>query len=270
MSVLQGARHASASRVAWRGATEVAEFAKSLLGVDSTHSATPRAIHVCSTVVGEDGMRRVIKIGPHSPKSMTDLFMLNLCRAHADVILTSGSILRSEPELTHKFCGPLPMQRVFSDYRAQVLGKTQPLRTVVLSRGANLPFSHPLWLDSEDCWLWTGSQTPSLQLPPHVRLVSSADTMKSLACQIIADGKTLSIETGPTVTSQFYGTDESIVSELWMSTFWGPAPDQGLCTDLALPKDSILFKSLTSTQPPTLVNEPSGTWAFQCFRVEPK
>ena len=57
-------------------------------------------LHVVATWFDGES-HRVIRITPRSPKSETDFFVLNLARARADAIITTGRILRDEPELEY-------------------------------------------------------------------------------------------------------------------------------------------------------------------------
>ena len=43
-----------------------------------------------------------IAIGPAAPSSATDRFVLGFARARSDAIVTTGAILRAEPDLVHE------------------------------------------------------------------------------------------------------------------------------------------------------------------------
>lgn len=65
-----------------------------------TNFKKTKVIHSMSTVLIDNDLYS-IKIGPKSPKSKDDFWALNFLRAFSDCILTTGKILRSEPDAFH-------------------------------------------------------------------------------------------------------------------------------------------------------------------------
>ena len=67
-------------------ASEVASRLRSLYG--TTELLRAGVVHVTAVARSAQGPLRVLKIDASSPKSESDFFVLNLCRARADAILT--------------------------------------------------------------------------------------------------------------------------------------------------------------------------------------
>jgi len=115
-------------------------------------------LHVAA-VAGEPPC--AIAIGPSSPASPMDRFVLGFARARADVILTTGAILRAEPELVHCYAEQALADAAFASWRRRVLGRAGPPALVVLSASGIIPDDHPALAAVERGFLWT---TPEGQL----------------------------------------------------------------------------------------------------------
>jgi riboflavin biosynthesis pyrimidine reductase len=248
--------------------SQVSEVERSLEALYGT--ATLRAsgvVHVTAAVRTSDDRLRVIRIGDDAPKSATDFFVLNLCRARCDAILTSAENLRREPRLHHDLQGP--SAAALAHYRRFVLGKAAPPLSAILTRSGDLPLTHAVWSDG----------TPKLVLSPNepdervrsalgdkVRFVALPQLDARRACSFLHDeGHALvSIEAGPTTASTLYG-DDSVVDELLLSLYEGPgaAPQGGL-----LPAESVLTSGLTCVAD-RVREEESGRWRFQRWLTSP-
>ena len=99
-------------------------------------------LHVTSVWEAPDGCWRSLRVGPGAPASESDAFVLALGRARADAIITSGAILRAEPELCHQEFARFPGAQA---WRSQRLGKPDPPKSVVLTRRPDLDLDHPLF-----------------------------------------------------------------------------------------------------------------------------
>jgi hypothetical protein len=122
-------------------------------------------VHV--TAVGRTTARReavgseratleTIAIGPHSPKSATDFFLLNLARARADAIVTTGKILRDEPAVEHRLQGADGEPAALAAWRRERLGKREPPCSVVLTTGREIDLFHPLFRSAPRVIILTG------------------------------------------------------------------------------------------------------------------
>lgn len=124
------------------GAAEAAaREIRALFGEDRT--THPGVLHVAAVWEAPDGRLLNLRIGPQTPKSDTDTFVLEWARARADAIVTTGRILRDERELQ---LGDERRERLgLAAWRRQVLGKVDPPSVLVLSRGEGLDFDHPVF-----------------------------------------------------------------------------------------------------------------------------
>ena len=103
------------------------------------------------------GPPRVLRIDENTPRSETDRFVLHLARARADAIVTSGSILRSEPQLSHEIGHDAGMKHELDAWRREVYGHANPPLSLVLTRGANLDLAHPFFADPVGKIVYTGA-----------------------------------------------------------------------------------------------------------------
>jgi riboflavin biosynthesis pyrimidine reductase len=102
-------------------------------------------VHVTS--VWAESSRRMItlRIGPETPPSETDSFVLNVARARADGIVTTGKTLREEKTVTHDLQGPGPVSQALTKWRLERLKKHEPPTSVVLTSGRQVDLEHPLF-----------------------------------------------------------------------------------------------------------------------------
>ena len=154
-----------------------------------------------------DALLRVIRIGPYSPPSPIDRFVLELARARVDAILVSGAVLRAEPEL------------VYAPNTHWIGAGKEPPVLLVLTRG-NLSRRHPVW-DSEVRPVVFCAR--ALDLPPHVEQALHPTPSPESAIRFLRndrDCRGVSIEAGPTVARALY--DGDAVDEVMLSLFEGP------------------------------------------------
>jgi riboflavin biosynthesis pyrimidine reductase len=223
---------------------------------------TPRGVvHVVSAARGADGRLHVLRIGPDAPKSSTDFFVLQLCRARADAVLTTAEILRAEPGLSLAFAGGRAAG--LAAYR-RALGKER-LSCVILTRTGDLPDEHPLWHDELDrLVLTTYESAPELRdrLAGRAEVLASSEPDPRMALAVLRGrGKPcVSVEAGPSTAGTLYGA-ATVIDELWLSRVELSAlrPEQ---LGGALPDDVSLFARLRLASEQTR-DEESGPWRFQ-------
>ncbi|MEM9553942.1 MAG: hypothetical protein AAGC60_06770 [Acidobacteriota bacterium] len=91
----------------------------------------------------------LLRTAAGAPRAAFDTFALGLARARADAILTTGEIVRHEPELRHGLDAlEVPGWRLgaaLESWRRETLGKAGPPLTLVLSSGRDLDLDHPLF-----------------------------------------------------------------------------------------------------------------------------
>jgi riboflavin biosynthesis pyrimidine reductase len=239
---------------------EVAALLHALYGV----SALARAgvVHVSSAVRAADGQLHVIKIGPAAPRSETDFFVLNLCRARADAIVTSAAILRSEPTLVLGLQGT--HAAALTRYRRDVLFRRAPPLGVILTRGGALPLEHPIWRDGTDKLVLTSPEAQAAladQLGSRAQVVGLAQLdARTATAWLQAQGHALlSVEAGPSTSGPLYRAP-SVVGELLLSVYEGELAKGSLGNPL--PADRLLFAGRTLLAD-TAREEESGRWRFQ-------
>lgn len=99
--------------------------------------------------------RVVIALGPTAPASETDRFVLGVARARADLVLTSGAILRAEPGLVHRFFDDPEQDRALQRWRRERLGRDRPPGLGILSRSGQIPADHPALRFAKAGFVWT-------------------------------------------------------------------------------------------------------------------
>lgn len=250
-------------------ASEVAAALAALYGSDAL--LTRGVVHVTSAVRTADGALRVIAIGPQAPRSATDFFVLNACRARADALLTTASILRSEPTVVHSLQGPSAPQ--LAAYRRERLHKERAPLCAILTRGGRLPVEHPVWSDGTDKLVLT---TPESEEPLRALLGSRAEVValaaldaRSALVLLAQRGHALvSVEAGPSTTGPLYEAPTA-VDELLLSLFEGPSetpfsPTNGELDRVqlggALPPDLLKGRACVGE---SVRDEESGRWRFQ-------
>ena len=218
---------------------------------------------------------RILAIGPASPPSPTDRFVLGLARARADVLVTTGSILRAEPGLVHCYAEQTADDRALGEWRRRVLGAAAPPRLLVLSASGRFSCAHPA-LVSGAGWIWT-TQEGAREIgdpPPGFSVVaaprgrdSAADAVAWLREERLATGreKTILLEAGPSTTRAFYEEDAAApLDELLLSRFEGTIPEaaEGPPFVSAEARQALLGAARSSC----VVEEPSGRWIFERLR----
>jgi riboflavin biosynthesis pyrimidine reductase len=240
-------------------APEVAREIAALYGDEPLIEAG--VVHVCAAARAADGALRVLKIGERSPKSATDFFVLNLCRARADAILTTAANLRAEPTLRHVLQGA--WASLLAAYRRDELGKAGEPTCAILTRTGELPLEHPVW----------GDGTRKLVLCPDVaeaevaaRVGERAEVIglsgldAPRACAFLEERGhgLISVEAGPSTSRELYGAAAK-VDELLLSLFEGGIADAELGG--GLPERAMTAGRVLAGE--RVRREESGSWRFQ-------
>ena len=218
---------------------------------------TRGTVHVVHVARGPNGVLHALRVGslnaPHSP---TDFFVLNVCRARADVLLTSAENLRREPTLQHQLQGP--WAEALGRYRSHTLGKAGPPVCAILTRSGELPEQHPFWGDGTSKLLLCPSEKqhelalrfqsplarPGARFDQRAQVIGLPALDARSACSFLhAHGYPLvSVEAGPSTARALYDAPAQ-VDELLL-THWQDAP---VSAELAgpLPPDGALFQGLS-------------------------
>jgi riboflavin biosynthesis pyrimidine reductase len=244
---------------------DVETLGRALLGEDPARSTG--VLHVVSVWRAEDGTARVLRIGPRTPRSRYDRFLLALSRARAEAIITTGRILREEPALTHGPIGPAPLRVALTEWRRERLGIAEPPWLLVLSSGRDLDPAHPAF---------HGPTRPLLFVPDtavaalrdrfsdtSVRVASVTTPSTRLAVDHLRGlgAHRITIEAGPTSTRALYDPPVAI-DELWRATYLGPHPGREVIGE-PFTTDERCEAALPQGTEPVRREEPSGAWSFE-------
>lgn len=244
---------------------DVAALGRALLGDDPARAG--RVLHVASVWRDAGGVARVLRIGPHAPKSRHDAFLLALARARAEAIVSTGRILREEPALTHGLRGPPALRVALAAWRRERLVLAHDPFLLVLSSGRALDPMHPAFHARVRPLLFVPSAAAAevrerfastdvrvASVPrPNVRL--ALDHLRRLGARRIT------VEAGPTSARELYD-EPARVDELWLATFAGAAPP-GEAVGPAFVEDARLAAALPEASAPSERSEPDGPWRFE-------
>jgi len=220
-------------------------------------------LHVVSAVAANDGRLHVIQIGPRAPQSDTDFFVLNYWRAHADAILTSAQVVRSEPKLSHELQSAHAAELEL--FRVHALKKTEPPLCAILTRSGSLPLEHRVWQDrTRNLVLTTPERADALRGSlgnrAEVAGVDALDPARAVAWLREQGAETILIETGPSTVATLY--EPMQVDHLMLSRCEGRVDRQAI--GLALPEHDKMFAGMTRVAS-TLRDERSGSWRFERY-----
>lgn len=211
-----------------RTAADVDRMASLIYGSPTTD---PGILH--PTAVWQSGVQpdrqplTTLEIRAETPKSDTDLFVLQLARARADAIITTGKILRSEPETTHALDGPADVASALKRWRRDRLGRSTPPISLVLTSGCDLDLEHPLLASGATRPLIFTSPDGRARLKdaPGVEIVAIDEPSIRRAIDFLRcerDARTISVEAGPSTSRELYD-GARVVDELLLSTLHSPS-----------------------------------------------
>lgn len=244
-------------------AVAVAERIHRLYGDDSL-SDPAGVVHVAAVGREPDGELVVLKINQSTPRSAHDRFALDLARARADVIVTTGAILRAEPSLRYELASD--RADALHTWRMDQLGRPTPPLVVVLTGREDIDLDHPTLHGWAQPWIFTNVDCAKAlhgRLPKHVGLagVPSPDleTLIDWARRRF-DARSITIEAGPTTTRPLYEEGQGLVDELMLSVFEGTIPSAARGDPFA--SERALERQLPHRHEGELIQEDSGPWRF--------
>ncbi len=246
-----------------RTPADVAALGRELLGEDPQRAG--RVLHVAAVWQSGEGVARVLRIGPETPRSGHDTFLLALARARAEAIVTTGKILREEPALTHGLLGPPALRVALAAWRRErlVLGLDPWL--LVLSSGRGLDPAHPafhaplrplLFVPAEAA---TGLRERFAETDARVVSVPKPDVRLALDHLGRLGARRITLEAGPTTARELYA-EPVRVDELWLASFAGQPPEAVIGEPFV--DEARLAAALPLATEPVARDEPSGPWRF--------
>ena len=217
-----------------------------------------RVRHVCA--ISAKGS--VMRISERTPKSPLDFFLLNAARAAASAILTTGRILRDEPDVVHRLQGPPGAVAALEDFRRGILGRREPPWLAVLTSGRAIDPEHPAFAAGLPVVFLTSPngerELRHAGLPAGARVVPTAHVDAPRAVAWLAThappGAVL-IEAGPSAARTLY-TDPCRIEELWLSRYLGNELPAELLGETL---EESLFPPARSQADH---DQPSGPWRF--------
>jgi riboflavin biosynthesis pyrimidine reductase len=273
------------------GSEAIEKRARTLFG-EVDWSAAGGVIHVVAIA---EAPRVVLAIGAHSPVSATDRFVLGFVRARSDAIVTTGAILRSEPELVHRFSEDPDEEQALADWRLLTLGGSSAPELIVLSRSGELSAAHPAIRFASSGFVWTsergrarlGARLGALEVVVADQTGvagSGTNVARALAFARSRSGiETLALEAGPNTAHRLYLRSEELdvegdregsgnskevlgpgVDELILSRFGGRLDPRAIGPRFIAQEqiDALFSQPLSEVR----VEEASGPWRFERYR----
>lgn len=244
-------------------AAAVTERVRRLYG-DETLRDPAGVLHVAAVGREPDGELVVLKINQNTPRSPNDRFALDLARARADVIVTTGAILRAEPGLRYELASD--RADALHAWRMDQLGRPQPPLVVVLTGREDIDLDHPSLHGWAQPWIFTtvdAAKSLHGRLPQHVGLagVPSPDVGSLIDwARRRFDARSITIEAGPSTTKPLYRDGPGLVDELMLSVFEGSVPDP--VRGGSFVSQETLDKQFDRRNEGSPIEEASGPWRF--------
>jgi riboflavin biosynthesis pyrimidine reductase len=245
---------------------DVSRAVRTLYGSDLSGAAG--IIHATAVWRSPSGDLVTLKINADTPPSRHDRFVLNLARARADAILTTGRVLREEPSVTPLLMGSHDEVAPLVDWRRVVLGKRSLPMALVLTSGRSLDLDHPFFRGPVPATVFTSHDAASEIMPAalerSIEVVSHATPSITAAVAFLRKemgSVTLAIEAGPSTSLQLYRPSLAI-DELLLSEFIGPTIPPSVKGAPFLDPGAI-EQAFPNRSEPYAVEEPSGPWRFR-------
>ena len=226
-------------------------------------------LQVSSGWLDAQGVLHSIRIGPQAPRSATDGFALGLARARADIIVTTGRILRDEPELVHEIASDPRLD--LSAWRREHLRRSSPPEVAVLTSGRALDWNHPVFSRASRVSIFTGEdQRRALATEAKargVKLITDPEpTLEGLLAYLGTrhEVRTVTLEVGPSTVASLYAGGGH-VQEWMLSACLAETIAQEVVGD-PWPDSSQRLRAGLRLRSERRLEEESGPWAFQRFR----
>lgn len=267
------------------GKGDLSAILEDLYGLVDWRSAAG-ILHVTAIAAAD---RATIALGPDAPGSEYDRFVLGFARARSDALVTTGSILRAEPALVHRYAEDEARDAEWKAWRAATLGKTFRPGLILLSRSGDFPLDHPAIEAAESGFIWTskagrvrmGNRVGALEVvvaeevEEEVAEDKGSETPENGLASALAFAsarrglKAISIEAGPSATHALYlPGSRSVrggVEEVLLSLYQGELLASARASQFATEEQ---FRALGLRRVSTCEKqEPSGLWTFERHRM---
>jgi riboflavin biosynthesis pyrimidine reductase len=228
-------------------------------------------IHVTSVWAESARSLITLRIGKETPRSATDRFALNVARARADAIVTTGEILRSEDGVTHDLQGVDDTPRALADWRRERLGKSVPPLSAVLTSGRDIDLDHPLFKSGTVPAIFTSSEgAERVRGPASSRGIEIVDRPAPCLRDAVSylrenrGAASIVIEAGPSSSRTLYESPV-VVDELMLSIYSGSQLPRSVRGKpfMSVQQLGLLFPLAARTYPS---EEESGPWVFRRYK----
>jgi riboflavin biosynthesis pyrimidine reductase len=258
-------------------AADCARRVRALYGSDLSRDAG--VVHVAAAWRESAARWVTLRIVDAAPRSATDRFVLNVVRARADAVVTTGRILREEPALRHALEGAGREAEALRAWRAEVLGRTDPPSSLVLTSGRGLDLRHPVLAETKapPSVVFT-SAAAAERIAGEARRVGSDVVVVGHASPGLREAiahlrrergcRTIAIEAGPSTARVLY-EDPVGVDELVLSLYLEPdLPGEVRGGSFASPER--IRDVFGAPRAATDSVEESGRWRFERYRRGPR
>ncbi len=255
-------------------AADVSRALEEMYGAPGVGEALAGQVGVSQVVAvwrsGDDNT--VMRICEETPRSELDFFALNVARARAEAIVTTGQILRDEPDLRHSLQGPGAIPLALAAWRRQRLGLVDPPWVVVLTSGRGLDPDHSVFAAPVRPVVFTdpaGARRLEGSLPGKVELVSHEEPSARALVDWLRSSRgvrRISFEAGPSVASGLYeppGVVEEILLSSHLEPEIPPSVRGGRFLDRAELEDRFERRSGAR------VRQDTGWWSFERWLRRP-
>lgn len=246
-------------------ARDVSQLLEELYGVDP--AAAVGVVQVAA-VWRSSGSLRVLRIQEATPKSPLDFFLLNVARARAEAIVTTGKILRDEPDVQHGLAGP--GAAALERWRRERVGLGAPPLLLILTSGRGLDLAHPALQATVRPLLYTSRESAAVldrsAAGGRVDIVGDSEPSVRRAIALLRSRgyKAISIEAGPSTARQLY-EPPLVIDEIALSCFLGPDLPPGVAGGELLTAEALDASFYPVAEPPAR-QEASGRWSFCLYR----
>ncbi len=213
----------------------------------------------------------VMRICDRTPRSEVDTLLLDLARARADAIVTTGRILREEPHLSHDLQGKPGVRAALHAWRRQELSLSQPPWLLVLTSGRDLDPAHPAFHATARPIVFCpeSSAAEVARRVGHASIEVVGHPVPDLRVAVDylryrRGSRRITIEAGPSTAAEVYRAP-ALVEELLLSVFLaGSIPDS--LAGGELPPPAEIERVLGPQRAAFTVEESSGRWRFEHYR----
>lgn len=181
-------------------------------------------LHVAAVWEAPDGSYATLRVGEGALRSESDAVVLSAARARADAIVTTGRILRDEPDLVHRSIASPEVTAELEQMRRTVWGLGGAPWIAVLTGSGDLPADHPALHAADGLLLFTGPEGASrlratAGLPPRAEIVESPEPGPAALVehlQRVRGARSIVIEAGASTSARLY-EGHGVIDEAWLS-----------------------------------------------------